>query len=213
MAYIRVFIFFIALFLCWYVAPFLPVSMGWENGLVENLQALVLLGGGVTSLFWYKKTQDSQARMFWLIITPVWLTLFARELSWGAVFMQPMDFSSEFGPTFSSSQQLPYKSMIAPVLGVILLLQCWAFIRTLQHQTLLRIWRAGAFPMVEIALFVLAFAVSTEAEGHGILKIFQSMSHSAQQILEEMSELMGYIALLMAQNRVAHAMKNPNQER
>jgi hypothetical protein len=204
---IRVFFFVAALFLCWWVAPFLPISMGWENGLVENLQAIALFGGALLALFWRNQAQDMQVRAFWLMIAPVWFALCARELSWGAVFMQPLTFSAEFGPTFSSSQQLPYKWLIAPVLAVILLLLCWNFLRTRQHQTLLRVWRAGAFPVLEILLFALAFAVSTEAEGHGILKVFAGINHSALQILEEMSELMGYIALLMAQNRVAHALK------
>ena len=140
------------------------------------------------------------------MIAPIWFILCARELSWGAAFMHPIDFSTEFGPIFSSSQQLPYKKLIPPLLGAILLVIVWRFIHTKQQQTLVKVWRNRAFPWLELGLFAIAFAISTDAEGHGV-GLFKHMDHVSQQVVEELAELLAYIALLMAQWRVASSLR------
>ncbi|KAF1022751.1 MAG: hypothetical protein GAK30_00908 [Paracidovorax wautersii] len=203
----RVVLVVLALVACYLMAPHLPVWTGWENGPVENLQALVLLAGGMLALWWRDRAGDRQASLFWLMVAPIWFVLCARELSWGAAFMTPLDFSPVYGPTFSSSQQLPYKPLIAPVIGLLLLGTAAVFVRSRQDQTLARLWRQGSFPLLEIALFVLAMLVSAEAEGHGIVGGFPSMGHAQQQSLEEMAELVGYAVLLLAQWRVARGLR------
>lgn len=197
----------LALVASYLAAPHLPIQTGWENGPIENLQAAVLLVGGVLALIWRHRTTERQVRLFWLMVAPVWFVLCARELSWGAVFMTPLDFSPALGPTFSSSQQLPYRPLIAPLIGVLLLGSAAVFVASRQDQTLARLWRNGSFPVLEIALLVIALLVSTEAEGHGFLGGFPSLGHAPQQSLEEMAELIGYALLLAAQWRVAHGLR------
>ena len=106
---------------------------------------------------------------------------------------------------FSSSQQLPYKPLVAPVIALILVWQLVLFVRTRQDRTLQRIWRGGGFPLVEIGLCVVGMLLSAEAEGHGFIG-FSELSHAAQQTLEELAELWAYIALLLAQWRVARTL-------
>lgn len=206
MAPARAAIFLLALLASYLAAPHLPITAGWENGPVENLQAAALFAGGVLALWWRARASDARARAFWLIVAPIWFVLCARELSWGTVFMAPLEMSAQDGPTFSSSRQLPYKALVAPAIGLLLLAQAWLFVRTRQHRTFERIWAARAFPWLEIGLFAIAMLVSTEAEGHGFIGL-DGMAHGARQALEELAELMAYVALLLAQWRVAHGLR------
>ncbi|ROR24856.1 hypothetical protein EC845_0890 [Comamonas sp. BIGb0124] len=192
-------------------APWLPPTAGWENGPVENLQAGLLFAGGLLALHWRRTAAQAGGdagrshAVFWLMVAPIWFVLCARELSWGTVFMTPLAVVPELGPMFSSSQQLPYKPLVAPVIALILVWQLVLFVRTRQDRTLQRIWRGGGFPLVEIGLCVVGMLLSAEAEGHGFIG-FSELSHAAQQTLEELAELWAYIALLLAQWRVARTL-------
>ncbi|MFT4191949.1 MAG: hypothetical protein QM617_10560 [Comamonas sp.] len=195
-----------ALIASYVLAPHLPDSTGWENGPVENAQAVLLFIGGVLALYWRGRASDPRTRAFWLIVAPIWFVLCARELSWGAVFMTPLTFSPDMGPTFSSTHQLSYKAWVTPVIGALLLAIIGLFVATRQTRTLARIWHARAFPFLEIGLFVIAMLLSATAEGHGLFAL-GGMSHPALQTLEELAELVGYFCLVLAQWRVAIALR------
>ena len=62
------------------MAPWLPVTMGWENGVLENLQLVQLLAGAGLA-WWFART--GHAALGYTAVM-VWLVLAARELSWGA---------------------------------------------------------------------------------------------------------------------------------
>src|SRR5690606_11801180 len=93
----------IASYLC---APLLPVTAGWGNGWIENLQALLPFAGGVGALCHAAQLPSPRGTGFWHAVAPLWFILSFRELSWGAVFHSPVSFSQETGPMFSSSTQL-----------------------------------------------------------------------------------------------------------
>lgn len=191
------------------VAAQWPGWVGWENGPVENMQAVMLAVGGLLALDRRRRCSLAgrpQQAAFWLVVAPIWFALAARELSWGAVFLPPLDFSAEMGPAFSSSRQLAYKGLVAPVLAFLLLGMAWSFVRTRQHQTLARLWRAGGFPLLEIGTFVLCMLASTAAEGHMGLGI-RGLGHAQAQTFEELAELWAYAALLLAQQRVWRVLR------
>ena len=105
------------------------------------------------------------------------------------------------GPIYSSSFQLGYKPVVYPVAGALLLASAAVFLLTRQYQSLVKIWRCGAFPWLELLLVVVGAALSTIAEGHGGVTL--NLGDGILQLLEELSELWAYAALFAAQLRVS----------
>ena len=60
----------------------LPGWVSYENGPLENMEVLVLLGGALQSLYFSRLAQDSSTRGMWLPSAGVFLLLALRELSW-----------------------------------------------------------------------------------------------------------------------------------
>lgn len=201
-----VFCFFAALVASYLIAPRLPASFGWENGPIENLQAALLLVGGIWAFRLRAASPEPRYRAFWLLIAPIWLAMFARELSWGAVLLQPLDVSTLTGPVFSSTKQLWYKPAIAPALLLLLLLGIGSFIRNRQTLTVGELWRSRSLPLLEIALFVFVLFASAIAEGHMGMNL-DELGEAGAQNFEELVELWGYLLLIGAQWRVARCLK------
>ncbi len=193
----------IASYLC---APLLPVTAGWENGWIENLQALLLFAGGVWAFWHAAKLPSPREKAFWHAVAPLWIILGFRELSWGAVFHSPVSFSHETGPMFSSSTQLWYKPAVMPVLALVLLVCAWIFVRSGQLRTLGALWRQRSIPLREMALVVICMFVSAAAEGHMGLSL--NLSEGTAQVFEELAELCAYGALLLAQARVMRGLRS-----
>lgn len=201
-----VFCFFAALVASYLIAPRLPAPFGWENGPIENLQAALLLVGGIWAFRLRAASPEPRYRAFWLLIAPIWLAMFARELSWGAVLLQPLDVSTLTGPVFSSTKQLWYKPAIAPALLLLLLLGIGSFIRNRQTLTVGELWRSRSLPLLEIALFVFVLFASAIAEGHMGMNL-DELGEAGAQNFEELVELWGYLLLIGAQWRVARCLK------
>jgi hypothetical protein len=198
-------LFIVLLAASYFLSPVLPVSVGWENGPIENLQAVLLFIGGIWALQRRRASTNSRQRNFWLIITPIWFAMSARELSWGAVFCTPIKFSAQTGPSFSAAQQLWYRPAVAPALLVVLIACIWSFIKTKQTQTVTELWKRHSIPLIEIGIFVLCMFISAVAEGHMGMS-FSHFSDGAAEIFEEFAELWGYISLLFAQWRVIRGL-------
>ncbi|GGC10013.1 hypothetical protein GCM10007205_18890 [Oxalicibacterium flavum] len=195
----------LALAVSYLCAPLLPVTAGWENGWIENLQALLLFAGGVWAFWFAARLPSPREKAFWHAIAPLWLILGFRELSWGAVFHAPVSFSHETGPMFSSSMQLWYKPAVTPVLALVLLVCVWIFVRGGHLRTLGALWRQHSIPLREMALVVICMFVSAAAEGHMGLSL--NLSEGTSQVFEELAELCAYSALLLAQARVMRGFR------
>lgn len=191
----------------YFIAPLLPVSVGWENGPIENTQAVLLFLGGVWAIRLRMVNARGRYRSFWSVISPVWFLMAARELSWGAVFRQPIGFSHLTGPVFSSTRQLWYKPAVLPIVLLILAISIWTFIRTEQSATISELWKDNDLPLFEVGFFVITMFVSAIAEGHMGMNLDQ-LGEGGAQTFEELAELCGYIALLLAQWRVAKNLKS-----
>lgn len=194
-----------ALVACYFAAPLLPARLGWENGVIENTQVVLLLLGGLLAARYALRAPVQPQRAFWWVISPLWGVLALRELSWGATLLPPLHLDPLTGPTFSSSQQLFYKPLITPALlvlvaGLVVVLLVWRAYRLLPL-----LWQCRGVPWSEMALVVACMLVSTAAEGHMGLAI-QGLGHGASQLLEEFAELLAYLMLLVGQCRVHQAL-------
>lgn len=190
----------IVIVLSYYAALLLPVSFGAENGVIESTQVSLLLLGGMWCLVCWAKCTSPRWRAFWLMIGPLWLILALQELSWGAVFLEPVSISEVLGSTFPSSKQLWYKPAVAPAIGFVLICCFWIFIRTRQHLSIKELAKNRQLPFLELVICSIFMIVSAAAEGH--LGVPMSMGAGASQVFEEMVELWAYLALLLAQYRV-----------
>lgn len=199
-------LFGIALFICYLLAAYLPVSFGWENGILENAQVLLLLAGGVYAARSAIVSSSKRSKIFWAIVIPVWFMLALRELSWGAMFHTPLAFSEETGPVFSSGLQLWYKPAVAPVCAAILLVCLAVFLKTRQGRTVKALWQIRHIPLLQLFIGCVCLWVSAASEGHMDIDMAH-LGEGASQVFEEAAELCGYLALLLAQCRVAQGMK------
>jgi hypothetical protein len=180
------------------VATLLPRAWGWENGVLETVQVLVLLAGVMLALAAWWRQRPSPMALLALCAVPFWIVLAAREMSWGAVLGVPLAFT-ENGPLFSS-KTLWYKPFVASAVGLLLgctLLRLWTarldlLLRRLVHE--------GRIPWLLLALAVLGEMGSSCAEGR--LGCTQVAAFPFAMVFEELTELVAYVALVAAQARV-----------
>ena len=186
----------LCLFLCYPLSRMVPVDWGWENGVVENTQVVVLLAG----LFfacrgWLRKPKDASS-MLALCAIPVWMILAGREMSWGAVFLPPLGFGPD-GPIYSSSI-LPYRPAVPVVAGLLVLASLVVGWRNGVHRHLKNIVANRAFPWMCVVIVLGAALGSTIGEGH--LPGFARDLVDRSEVLEEMAECVGYLAMVTAQS-------------
>jgi hypothetical protein len=72
-----------ALLACYPLSSIVPPPWASEGALLETLQVLVLVGGGVLAMTIFLRRRPARIAMLALWVTPVWLILAGRELSWG----------------------------------------------------------------------------------------------------------------------------------
>lgn len=188
----------LGLFLCLPLSLAAPLEWGWENGVVENVQVLVLLAGLFFAFQAWRLGPKGDASTLALCLLPVWLLLTGRELSWGSVFLDPLGFGPD-GPIYSS-RVLWYRPLVPPFAGLMLLASLWLAWRQRLHRHLLRLVADGRFPWMTIVLVLGAALGSTAGEGHLPAFARHLVAHSA--VLEEMSETVGYLAMVVGQGIV-----------
>lgn len=180
---------------CYPLSTVLPRSWGWENGVLEVLQVLVLLAGAGLALRAWMRSRPLPIATLALCAVPVWLVLAGRELSWGAVFGAPLALT-DHGPVYSS-RVLWYKPLVPPVVGLLLGMAVVHACRWRLDRLALRLLREGGIPWLVLGLAVLAEAGSSCAEGHLQCTFALRLPHA--MVFEELIELFAYTALLVAQ--------------
>lgn len=183
------------------LALMLPGSWGWENNVFENAQVVVLLAGLVCASICYFKTSLPIARLG-LVAMPFWAIAAAREMSWGAVLLKPLEMTAD-GPLFSS-KMLWYHDAVHPLLGLLLGFSVLVFLRFRLGRALARLWQQKRLPWLELGLMVVAGLISTMAEGH--TRIDFGIPYAQKEVLEELMELIAYSALFLAQARTFKAL-------
>ncbi len=177
----------------------IPATWGWENGVLENLQVVVLLGGLLTSIVFSQKGRHRDSQRVALGAMLIWTVAAARELSWGAVFLTPTAMT-ETGPAFSA-RLLPYHGLVDTLVVLAVLASVLLFVLGRLFGLLIQQVRQGSFPCVEAGLMILAALGSTYAEGHLHVAGHLNLPEVQCQVIEEFCELVAYVALYLAQAR------------
>ncbi|RCW76644.1 hypothetical protein DES41_1011253 [Pseudorhodoferax soli] len=185
------------------VAFAMPARWGWENSWIENAQVFVLVGGFAACVASMRRASGRSDRALWLGIAPIWLLIAARELSWGAVFADPIAFTAD-GPQFSSNT-LWFKHYVYGIAGVVLAACALLLAVARLDRVIGRMLRAGTFPWAETLVVLLVALASSLAEGH--LGLDADFLGAQAQVMEELVELVGYLALVLAQGWVAWATR------
>ncbi|QUS35039.1 hypothetical protein [Falsirhodobacter algicola] len=188
----------------WALSLRAPLPVGWENGPLESAQVGVLLAGMIAALL-LCRVGEGPSRRLWIAAAILWALLAAREMSWGAVFLDPIAMT-DHGPSFSSSQ-LAYRPAVTPVVAALLLGAVIAFVMAGPRRIWTRVRQTRRLPLLDGLGVVAAMLLSTAAERHMGLSL--GGWPGDPQILEEGVELAAYAFLLSAQFRIAEGLALP----
>ena len=185
----------------------LPASWGWENGPLENFQALTLLLGMLIAWMAAYQQRAMASGKIWLVAALFWLGMLGRELAWGAVFLPPLGINEHSGPRYTSSVLWWKPAVVWVCAAMLLLCAYWVTRYRLLSRVVGRWWREHSMPWGCLAVFVLAMVLGAVAEGHAS-GLLAPLSESTRMAMEEMCECWAYLALWWAQWRLVHAMQD-----
>lgn len=169
---------------CYPLAQFLPPECCWENGLIENAQAILLLIGAVfcfNCAYYYFKGMGFTVGL-------LYLDMFMRELSWGRVFF-PTGIYTEMGPEFISMNSIPQHNFINAVIGAVIAVILYGFYKFMPWKKL--IFKID-FPIISAVIGIIALILQYGGEHVW----FSALTHPQNQILEELAEVIVYLEML-----------------
>ncbi|WP_094602995.1 hypothetical protein SPSIL_024610 [Sporomusa silvacetica DSM 10669] len=188
--------------LSYFIGSHLPLSWGWENSPLEWSQVVILSVGALLTAKWRQEAKSAgqyhHARFFtWAI--PLWLLMIGREMSWGRVFY-PVGIDPITGPSFIPVSQLPYSSIVYPVIAVVILSWLFAVTKYKLLAVPYKLYQQGRFPTGEFLLVIVSFIVAHIAE---------KQLHF--EIMEEIVEDVAYLSLIITAYRIKVALKQPTK--
>ena len=169
---------------CYPLAQFLPPECGWENGLIENAQAILLLIGAMfcfNCAYYYFKGMGFTVGL-------LYLDMFMRELSWGRVFF-PTGIYTEMGPEFISMNSIPQHNFINAVIGAVIAVILYGFYKFMPWKKLIFEIK---FPIISAVIGIIALILQYGGEHVW----FSALTHPQNQILEELAEVIVYLEML-----------------
>jgi hypothetical protein len=172
----------------------LPTWVAWESNILENAQAIVLLGGFLIALHFAYVDNHNQWRKFWSAMAPFWLVLFGREINWGRVFLAPTGFGSIHGPNFPPLSSLWYSPVVKPLVALCLLGGGYLFFKYRGYLMLFQLFHQKRFPILEMTIAIVAIAASPLAEHD----CFHFLGERCE-LMEELLELISYLGLFITQ--------------
>lgn len=184
----------------------MPEAWGLENGVIENAQVAVLLCGALAAFLAWWRHRGTPLGALGASTVPVWLILAARELSWGAVITQADAVRAGL-----PLEPMWYKPAVAPVICALL---AWSVSTLWRHHLgrfLVGLARNSHYAVVPLVLAVVASYLSACAEGHAVCGIHANPHHA--QDWEEGLELIAYMALVFAQQRVFRSCQQQDAAR
>lgn len=158
-------------------------EIAYENGPIENLQAVILFIGMAMCFYIAKKECTLFEQKNWQAGAILFFIAFTRELSWGRVF-----YPSSGINTFIPLQKLWFGPVVYPILVVLILIVVYIFFRynlykfLQQHQ--LPFWHFVAI------VILLILAGLSEHSAPGSIGIYNG------EVLEEIFELSAYLFML-----------------
>lgn len=172
-----------AILLCAYpLASVLPVTAGWENGAIENIQALVLCFCALICFYANSKKTNSLC----LPAGMTFLLMFLRELSWGRVLLTPTRIT-DMGPVFPAMKDIPFHSLINFGIGVLIVLTLYQLYKRFS----LSWFTSITFPLFPLVLILISILLQHIGEHH----LAQLLSNPQGQVMEELAELAIYFEL------------------
>lgn len=159
---------------------FLPPSIAYENGLLENLQAVELLSGAIFACFVAAKATSTSERNIWYCGAVTFLVCAGRELNWGRVFYPVADHNK-----FLPLKALWYGPIVYPIVGLAII------------TVLLVLWRSRLFsfiaerkiPFWNFLLFIVLYFLASQAEHRPMYLFGQNFDG---EVLEELFECICY---------------------
>ncbi len=153
----------------------LPERFGYENGLLENLQIIVL---GIGACLAIKSKGD---RKFFYFVLMVISILFLREINCGRTIFFPVPGVEN---TFYGWKEIKYGWLAHPIFGTYIAYVVFYFLYNKVYLTLWNIIRKVKFPVWNVLLLIVGMSVGMYAE-----KALENM------VLEEITELLFYVSL------------------
>lgn len=188
------------------LAARLPAAWGWENGPLENVQAMTLLAGLALACLAAWQQRDMAAGKIWCIAMLFWLDMLGRELAWGAVFLPPLQMHADSGPLYSA-HGLWWQPAVAWVCAAMLLLGLyWVARFHLLQAVVLRWLRERAMPWGCLLVFGVAMALAALAANHAS-GFSVPGEPAALVVLEEMAQCWAYVALWWGQWQLVQHMQ------
>ena len=157
----------------------LPVSMSFENGLIENLQVAILVLSCIYNLRLFQIYKNRQIKIFNLWCAALSMLLAFRELSWGRVFYQIG--IEEGGPVFVPMSDYAWRTETNILIGIYALI----LIFMLMKMPLMMMFHCRP-PYLVLFIMILAVIFSYVGD-HGMF-----FGKLQGQIIEEFGELSFY---------------------
>jgi len=168
----------VALVVAILIAPctlFLPESFGIENGVLENLQLIVLFIGSVLAI-----KADNNKKFFYFVLMILGM-LFLREINCGRTIFFPVPGVEN---SFYSWKDIKYGWLAHPLFGLYIASTVIYFLFNKLYITLWNFIKNIKLPIWNILLMILGMGIGLYAE-----KALSNM------VLEEMCELLFYTSL------------------
>lgn len=174
-------LYFIIMFI---LEAILPEWVGAENGIIENLQMLWLIGG----MFYCIKAHSykysdwgGSSKALWKAGTIYFFLLIMREISWGRVF-----FTNPDGGMIEYSQMGLYGKLVHPMVGILIL----SMLILLYQARLWRILPIVKIPVKSFALLLLFIFFSWVGER-------TNFTGFHGKVAEELAEFGAYMMMYM----------------
>lgn len=155
---------------------FLPEVYGYENGLLENLQMLVLFIG------LYLSFSSKVDKKFFILAGLVLIILMLREVNCGrTLFFAVPDTVN----TFYSWKEIKYGYLAHPLYGLYIASVVIYFLKNKLYINLYNLIRLVKFPVWNVLLMIIGMGLGLYAE-HGLNNM----------VFEEITELLFYVSLV-----------------
>ena len=173
----------VILILAWPLSFILPVSISFENALLENLQVIVLILGSIYNLSLVQRSRNRQIEDFHIWCAVLMIFMSFRELSWGRVFY-PIDVEKT-GPVFVAMSDFTWKNEVHVIMAIIILFLLVFMFKRLPIMRMLH----SKIPFLIVFLMIVA-AVFSYVGDYGIV-----VGKLHGQIVEEFGELAFYVLI------------------
>ena len=154
----------------------LPSTLADENGIIENMQVLILVCATLICLAKARRSEGSVRLLWWAGF--LFCALFVgRELSWGRVFFPPME-NGNFPPVKS----LPHGALVYPLIAVTML----SIIVLIIRGKIVHYFRTHDLSLPLHSLLAITILIAADAEK------FHLIPHAQGMLVEELAEMYAY---------------------